>query len=153
MDDYKSEQKIREKRLAANMAHVLNELAEAKSCQYFIYQTLQNEFAATSPIVHMIGNFTLYVNNAVKYFDNSSFQHYSFADLGSSSLQGARLFPTPELSVPIPQAPPTMFVPQRVSPADFIGKGPSIPLQRDGIGDFEVDFDFLNNNETRNGGQ
>lgn len=42
-----------------------------------------------------------------------------------------------------------MFDLQRESPTDFIGEGPSVPLRCLETGDFDVDFDFLNNNGIR----
>lgn len=58
------------------------------------------------------------------------------------------MFPTPEFSLEIP-TPLIMFDLQRESPTDFIGEGPSVPLRCLETGDFDVDFDFLNNNGIR----
>nr|XP_009802794.1 PREDICTED: uncharacterized protein LOC104248266 [Nicotiana sylvestris] len=70
---FRSEQVVREAVFAAHVEHILRELTEARNTHNLICQTLQNQFAYTSPIIYTIGTVMCNIANTMRSYDIPSF--------------------------------------------------------------------------------
>ncbi|OIT31503.1 hypothetical protein A4A49_27753 [Nicotiana attenuata] len=103
-DVFKNEQVMR-------ITHVMTELAQTRSSQKIISQTIDNQVAYTFPTIQMMGNLMWNVANAVRNSNIPNFQPYFVTDPGMSSFngEGISVHPAQGLSMSMVSPPPIVF--------------------------------------------
>nr|XP_009771380.1 PREDICTED: uncharacterized protein LOC104221925 isoform X1 [Nicotiana sylvestris]XP_009771381.1 PREDICTED: uncharacterized protein LOC104221925 isoform X1 [Nicotiana sylvestris] len=108
---FRSEQVVREAVFTTHVEHILRELTEARNTHNLICQTLQNQFAYTSPIIYTMGTVMCNIANTMRSSDIPSFfPHFTVSGGGCLNVTGANLYQGTHVFVPTPFPTTTMDI-------------------------------------------